>query len=204
MQIDSRQFRSRRGNNASRLVMKRGRSGDIGWKVFTSRQGHAVPPSRLPDLLDTGSLTRRLLEKAEGDFRVEPLVQRWMRPDFSERRRLGLKDRDYAFVRAVSLRCKGETWVLARSVIPSSTLKGKNRFLLSLGNKPLGAALFKDPSLERTLFEIAPMAARTLPALGLGQVSTKQAAWARRSVFCLHGKPLLVTEVFLPVCPPLH
>lgn len=181
---------------------KRGVPGDPFWRSANNRQISAIPKERLPDILDYGSLTKRLLFKSEGNFQVKLVTQGWARPTFSEYRRLGLRHREYALIRSVKLCGKGEPWVIARSVIPASSLKGNTRFLASLGNKPLGAALFKDPGLVRTSFELACFEPDAFPEFELGAL--KGFVWGRRSVFHIQQKPLLVAEMFLPSCPPLH
>jgi chorismate--pyruvate lyase len=88
--------------------------------------------------------------------------------------------------------------VFARTVIPVRTLRGRQRRLARLGTRPLGAALFADPHLKRGEVEIARLA----PGDGIYEHAAVQGAadgvWGRRSVFTLKGKPLLVSEFFLP------
>ena len=83
----------------------------------------------------------------------------------------------------------------ARSVIPISTLRGPQRRLASLGNKPLGAYLFRNPSLKRGPLEVATITLfnNTAPSLDItGPI------YGRRSKFFLQQKPLLVAEIFMP------
>ena len=125
-------------------------------------------------------------------------------PFFSERRRLGLADREYAFLREVALVCNGEIWVIARSIIPRRSLVGSCKHLSSLGNRPLGATLFKDPTLSRTLFEVCQLQVKQLPDFPWDTQKAQEACfWGRRSVFRLRGQVLLVSEIFLPECPIL-
>ncbi len=90
----------------------------------------------------------------------------------------------------------GQPWVYARSIFPVSTLKGKLRHLKTLGDQSLGSVLFKDPSMKRTVFEIAMLAQQSIDALK--HCDSNRSLWGRRSKFFLHKKPVLVTEVFLP------
>jgi len=92
-----------------------------------------------------------------------------------------------ALVREVELCCFGQIWVRARSIIPETTLSGEERQLKHLGDKPLGAFLFKSRTMKRRALELASF-----------QDENGEAFYARRSVFMLHGKPLLVSEYFLP------
>ncbi len=138
-------------------------------------------------LLDQGSLTARLIKLSQNDFHVEVAFQGWGKPTLSEARALCIHPRQQVLIREVRLCGHGEPWVYARSVIPASTLSGPLRVLKSLGSRPLGALLFKDPTMQRGPIETA------LIPLG----NEKQPAWARRSVFFMRTKPLLVTEIFL-------
>lgn len=108
--------------------------------------------------------------------------------------------RRLGWIREVQLLCGGEPRVFARTVIPVDTLTGPQRRLAHLGTKPLGAYLFAHPSMSRGIVEVA--------AIGPGQAMFARATagvsepreriWARRSLFRVSGKPLLVTEIFLP------
>lgn len=150
-----------------------------------------VPASFMPRewqtwVLDTGSLTKRLQQVSKGDFRVRVRKQRWALPYLSERKVLGLSTREHALVREVDLLCHDDIWVQARSIVPLATLSGAERQLNYLGERPLGAFLFSSKSMRRGPLEL------------FRQQSSEGMSYSRRSVFSLHGKPLLVTERFLP------
>ena len=82
---------------------------------------------------------------------------------------------------------------MARTMIPRTSLEGRLRRLTQLGDRPLGAALFADPSTRRKRLEVAwiPPAHPLFPDL-------QHPAWGRRSLFQVANKPILVYEVFLP------
>ena len=156
-------------------------------------------PARVREmLLDQDSLTARLVDASAGAFAVRVLGQSWQRPLAGERAALGLRSDSRALVREVALACHGEPWVFARSVMPAGSLTGNLRHLRRFGSRSLGAMLFADPHLLRGDFELALIGpADPLVPAGLRGA---HALWARRSVFRLRGKPLLVQEVFLPAC----
>lgn len=162
---------------------------------------HRPPPDVAPWLLDPGSLTTRLVKASGGNFAVRVLHQGWGRPTADEAELLGLPHGQYAWLRETALRCHGETWVYARSVMPLATLGGELRFLQRLKNASLGALLFRDPGLKRSRFQIARLPLRSLPLqlIGLGEEGAGRATvWGRRSLFQFHGRPILVGEIFLP------
>ncbi|MBQ0757767.1 MAG: chorismate lyase [Amphritea sp.] len=138
-------------------------------------------------LLDSGSLTRHLMQASNGDFRVEVVRQLWHRPTRSEALALGISPRQMALIREVQLIGLGQPWVFARTIIPATTLTGKQRQLNTLGNRSLGTVLFRDPTMRRGPLQISKL-----------RLSNNETVWARRSVFRLANKPLLVAEVFLP------
>lgn len=163
-----------------------------------------IPPDLRCWLLDPASLTHRVEQACTGGFHVELLKQGWARPMLNERLLLNLRHGAAGFVRQVRLVCRGEPWVFARTIIPRATLSGPRRRLARLGNKPLGAVLFADPGMRRGDLQLA----RIRPGEQLFATATRglQPApleiWGRRSVFYLGGRPLLVSEIFLPGIRP--
>lgn len=145
------------------------------------------PPAALLTWLDeAGSLTARLQALAQGRLQVQVLDEGWAQPTRDECRQLGLRGGRLAWIREVRLQCDGVAWVQARSVLPRASLVGSGRRLTRLGNRSLGALLFRNPRLQRGDIAIAPL------QLHGGTV------WARRSALHLHGHPVLVAEAFLP------
>ncbi len=146
-----------------------------------------------------GSLTRRIVARA-GGLDVERLSQRLRPPHEDESRALGRPARQLALVREVVLHARGRPVVLAHSIAARADLFGAWRGLRGLGNRPLAAALFRDPLVRRGPLEFArvdarhPLGRRARRVLG-GELP---ALWARRSLFHRRGRPLMVTEVFLP------
>lgn len=173
------------------------------WRAAGNVLRTRLPRRLLPWLYDRGSLTLRLQQASDGDFRVRVLSQQWQRPLLNERQALGMGHHEYGMVRQVLLIGCREPWVYARSVIPVCTMRGAGRQLLMLGNRPLGAFLFANNGVVREPMEIACIRPDemiyddALAGLGLEQ----QNVWGRRSVFRLEQKPLLVNEFFLPSMP---
>jgi chorismate lyase len=152
-----------------------------------------------PWLVDEGSLTQRLQAHCQ-TFAVTHVTQYWGRPQPDEAALLGMRRRERALLREVRLCCDGIPVVFARSVLPRRSLRGEWHGLGQLGARPLGAALFANPSVIRT-----PLAFRKLLPRhasyrhAIAALSCKPSSlWARRSVFMLHRAPILVTEIFLP------
>ncbi|MBD2857635.1 chorismate lyase [Spongiibacter sp. KMU-158] len=156
-------------------------------------------------LLDTGSLTAHLVRASEGDFRVQVLAQYWGLPTLSERKRLGLGDRDWGIIREVLLICRGQPWVYARSILPARSLTGHLRRLRGLDSRPLGHILFTDPSLRRVPYELCRYPMAELPEqarININEKETPAELWGRRSCFLLADKPIMVSEIFLPAFEP--
>lgn len=152
-------------------------------------------------LLDRSSLTLRLQRVCGEGFGVELVSQRLETPMLSEARALQRPPGELALVRQVRLLCNGEAWVFARTVIPLSSLHGGLRQLALLGNRPLGAVLFSDPTMRRSAVEVTRVGReKRLFVRAMGDQLSLQVAeiWGRRSVFTLHRQPLLVSEFFLP------
>lgn len=150
-------------------------------------------------LSDRGSLTRRLKAR-HADFRVSPVARGFAPPFLDEAQALRLRPKTHAYVRDVLLIGGGHMRVFAHSVLPRASLRGGWCGITRLGTKPLGETLFTDPRIRRLGLTIRRLDARH-PLYRAARRHTGLTAhhlWARRSVFCLNGHPLLVTEVFLP------
>jgi chorismate--pyruvate lyase len=163
------------------------------YRHFTSSQ---LPCSTRHWLLDKGSLTQRLIKASHGQFRVQVLKQHWRQPLLSERSILDMAPREIAIIREVLLLCHNQPWVYARSVMPASSLNGRLRRLRKFDDSSLGEMLFREPSMRRHPFQLALIDGQSphLPA----QIQQPQTLWGRRSRFDLTGKPIMVSEIFLP------
>jgi chorismate--pyruvate lyase len=166
-----------------------------------------VPASYLPRqyhqwVLDRGSLTQRLIQASSGHFKVNVKFQGWDYPTLDEANALNMPKRQFALIREVELMCFNEAWVVARTVIPHTTLTGPERALMSLGNKPLGDFLFQCSSMKRGVLELRHHRGHLFQPSS--HLASHLALIARRSVFLLHNKPLLVSEFFLPALFQSH
>ena len=135
-------------------------------------------------LLDPGSLTSRLKLLSGARFNVRVLEERWvaqMSPGLLQCFEPHVL-RQRMWSRKVLLQCGNTPWVAAHSLIPVSSMQGPLKRLRNLEERPLGEFLFRDPALRRYQLELTRF----------------DAGWGRRSLFYLHGKPLLVAEFFLP------
>ena len=167
------------------------------WKRRPFR--HTMPPGLQAWLTDTGSLTRRIQTRCT-DFRVQVVRQVFARPFLDECSLINMPADRWAWVREVLLYAEGTPVVFAHSVLPPPDLASAWCLARAIGSRPLGAALFADPLIRREPLQVArlrsghPLLARAIAEGGNGVSS----AWARRSRFIRHGRPLLVSEVFLP------
>ncbi len=147
-----------------------------------------------------GSFMQRLVQQGVNDARVQVLRQRWMRPRLEERQLLGIENGAHVLVREVLILSEEKQWMFARTVVPRSTLTGEEQQLAHLNDRPLGSVLFKDPTMKRGEFEIACLqpGEKWHAKISKTTGSLLPALWARRSLFTLRGKLLLLAEVFLP------
>ncbi len=96
-----------------------------------------------------------------------------------------LPDEERFWLREIVLCGDGEPWLVGRTLVPQSTLNGPELALRQLGTTPLGRYLFASSALTRDFIETGRSAE----------------LWGRRSRLRLSGKPLLLTELFLPASP---
>lgn len=161
-----------------------------------------------PWLIDEASLTKRLQQRYQ-DFNVQLLQVTHASVLEDERALIGVRANQRAFVREVFLLGKGQPVVFAHSVMALKQLRGRWAGLTTLGKQPLGATLFANPNIKRTLLHYRqlmpnnPLYQKAAQYLfKTGQVDIQGGLWARRSVFSLkghqHAMRIVVTEVFLP------
>lgn len=132
-----------------------------------------------------GSLTKRLKEKSKGNFKVELIDEQWLSNLPRDLRVLfGPVEENHRFwSRKVVLSGSGEPWIQAHTLLPEHSLESPLREVMELNEKPLGEYLFNHPELIRTEMDVTAVGSDT---------------WARRSLFYLFNKPVLVAEFFLP------
>ena len=149
-------------------------------------------------LLDPNSLTARLKTHCH-QFRVELLGQQ-IELCHADEAVADIPVGEKVLVREVLLYCDDKPQVFARSLLPLSSLTGEKQALTNLGTQSLGQVLFNNPSLERKVIEVAAFDLNS----SVGKLSQNlqlnftHTLWARRSIFMLENKPLMVAEVFLP------
>jgi chorismate--pyruvate lyase len=94
--------------------------------------------------------------------------------------------------------------VFAQTEIPGSTLADTQADtqanLSEIGNNSLGKILFQDPSMRRDKIEVTSFSAGSVLHNFCQEIeqNTDKTLWARRSLFYINNKPLLVSELFLP------
>jgi chorismate--pyruvate lyase len=148
-------------------------------------------------LYDHNSLTKKL-ESQCSHFSVEIIQQVSLTPN-------GLLSKcfeheDKILVREVFLFCDDKPVVFAQTEMPFSTLTDHQIKLAEIGEQSLGNILFQDPTMLRGQIEVTEFNKDSIfhqLADDLKQ-SVGHSLWARRSLFYINNKPLLVSELFLP------
>ena len=153
----------------------------IEWLPVSSPE---LPASVLDWLLEEDSMTRRF-ERHCQKVTVEIIREGFISAEEALPEALLLPQESRYWLREILLCGDGEPWLAARTVLPESTLQGPEQMLQNLGTRPLGRYLFTSSSLSRDFIEP-------------GRVD---GLWGRRSLLRLSGKPLLLTELFLPPAP---
>jgi chorismate--pyruvate lyase len=160
----------------------------------------APSPKLVPWLQDPASFMQRLRRHQVADARVRVIRQDWQFPDRSEQVCLALPSRQYGLVREVVIESPGGKWMFARTIFPRNTLTGREQLLARLKNRALGTMLFNHNYAQRGAFEftlIKPGEEWHKKISGVAQLELP-ALWARRSVFSINNKTLLLSEVFFP------
>lgn len=171
------------------------------WTTWHMPQRRLMPTYLASWLTDTGSLTCRLQKSNKYNFSVQLLKNNWMRPSPDECVAMRVPMTQIAMQREVRLMDGKQANVYARTVIPLVTYRSMTRLFSNLGNKPLGEILFTKILVKRGPIEITCLKiGKKLYEMAIfGENYRPKELWARRSHFHLHGKILLVNEVFLPI-----
>lgn len=179
------------------------------FKTSESTLRAKVPDYLKPYFFSTSSSTEWLKALSNDQLQVRVLRQGKLALTRDEYSLLKLRHRTQHLVREVEIIGQGVPWMLARSVFPEKTLSGKLKSIKRrLSNQPLGEILFKEPSLRRSEYEFAFLESAQINSLfmknyfnDLGYnffISNNERLWCRRSIFFIHEKPILLTEIFLP------
>lgn len=144
----------------------------------------ALEPQLLDWLLLEDSMTKRFEQQGK-QVSVILLREAFITDELTDDERRLLPEDDRYWLREILLCADGEPWLAARTVVPESTLSGPELALQRLGTTPLGRYLFTSSTLTRDFIE----------------VGRYDSLWGRRSRLRLGGKPLLLTELFLPASP---
>lgn len=144
-------------------------------------------------LQDQGSLTRRLTALAQGQFSVRVLEEGWQTLREEECRALNIPISSVGWVREVYLCGEQIPWIFARSVASRAALQNAGIDLRTLGERPLGELLFRDPGFTRGKLMLCHYPTHALP-----EAIRESNLWARRSCFHQETLGILVAEVFLP------
>lgn len=183
------------------MSIKRISSRNLDAGGWLPRIPQSLPPALRAWLGETGSLTRRVQSvcTAEQPFSLQVLARGFASAHRDELPLLGLHDR--ARFREILLKRGDVPLVFAHSVISHRDLKGAWAILDGIGGRSLGSILFHDHTVERGALHFRridarhPLFRKALPWCGGAHPGE---LWARRAVFARHGRPLIVTEVFLP------
>ncbi|WP_036770256.1 chorismate lyase [Photorhabdus australis] len=151
---------------------------------WLSMNSSDFPDEILDWLMELGSMTRRF-EQYCGHVHVVPFRECFITGEEIADESEHLPTSQRYWLREIVLYGDNIPWLLGRTLIPEATLTGPDEKLVDLGTVPLGRYLFSSNKLTRDYIQRGKHGNR----------------WARRSLLRLSGKPLLLTEVFLPESP---
>lgn len=141
-------------------------------------------------LLLENSMTQRLAQHCQ-HITINVTRQGFTRKLHATNERPWLPCASRYWLREVILAGDNEPWLVARTLVPETTLcdaKQQLQQLQQLGDTPLGHYLFSHEQLTRDFIHIGRC----------------NGLWGRRSRFQLSGNPLLLTELFLAASPVYH
>jgi len=145
----------------------------------------AIPEHWHSWLLDETSLTKRLIEYSNDNFKVEILKEFQTIPTKSECQKLAMEKDQVAQIREVALCCNDSPVVLARSVIPLEVVQDAQSEIAKIGDQPLGHFLFKEGRQR--------IRRRDVTAVQLDG----ELIFGRRTPYQYKGNNILVAEFFI-------
>ncbi len=168
------------------------------WRENISGLRHKLPQHIQSWAYESGSLTQRLRRYYGTRVTVKILRQQWHTPFVSERRLLQLPEHHYSLTREILLHADGKPLILARTIIPASTINIARSNLAHLGTRPLGEVIFSYRKLERVAMAVTRVEPCLWTPLARAEGQIQQAIWGRRTVYGIRHQQLLVSEFFLP------
>lgn len=151
-------------------------------------------------LVDNGSLTRRIRTACRGHFEVKLIDQRIVQPDETERVQLDLPDVAQVLSRRIFLCCDNQPKIFAKTIVG---LVDKNKLLTDrindLGTQSLGSILFRDPLAHKRVMHLAKLSLEHpfFENVKLTDITNHDTLWVRRSLYDYQGCDLIVYEAFL-------
>lgn len=167
------------------------------WLNFTNLARQNISSDVQSWLSEPESLTQRLRNQWQ-NVSVQVLFEKQQTPFLTEWRILKLPQQRYSLVREVILLSNQMPLILARTVIPSQTLKIAQGNLARLGSRPLGEILFSAPSLARHPQGIALINPNQWQNALQNRLQINAPLWGRRTQYSIFNQPMLVSEFFLP------
>jgi chorismate--pyruvate lyase len=168
------------------------------WRENRLGTRHTLPENVQSWIYEPGSLTQRLRDYYGDAIAVKIMLQKWNTPFLSERRLLDLPENKYSLIREVLLHADGKPLILARTIIPASTIKVAKSNLAHLGTRPLGEVIFSYPKLERIQMDVALIDPPTWTPSATAEGHIDQPIFGRRTVYTIAYRKMLVSEFFLP------
>lgn len=162
-----------------------------------------LPTNSMASWLTKPTILSHALKRHCQQLSVDVISQQFMAVDETEQKLVEGADTP-PFVRRVFLQGDGQPWTYGRTVIAPSTYQSYFSQFMALGAKLLGETLlYGNPNTTRSDFEYGVVSQETALYQEIHQSLPLAVPllFARRSYFYLKQAPLLVTEVFLPMCP---
>ncbi len=168
------------------------------WKINHPGTHRHISEQAASWIYEPESITRRLRCLYNNQVNVELLLHQYSLPYISENQLLGQSNHQYSLIREVILKSNGKPLILARTVIPKKTLHGAQRILSRLGNKPLGEVIFSYPKLQRLEIQVCQIEPSLWCPKIKNRIDLNNPIWARRTIYAIKNRQLLVSEFFLP------
>lgn len=168
------------------------------WTVNRLGTRRSLPKNLQSWVYESGSLTQRLRAEYGAGVAVKVLFQQWQSPFLTESQRLHLPYHRYSLIREVLLHVGNKPLILARTVLPQTTINVAKHKLSNLGTRPLGEVIFSYPNLVRWETDICCIPEKIWSTQLKQQVEIADFVYGRRTVYAIERQPMVVSEFFMP------
>ncbi len=167
----------------------------LAWKLIDD----ALPSHIAPWISYKQSMTSKVRALNSKTFHFNLRGEHPTAPSVFDQEALDIEEHEKIIIREIEMSHSGARCLYGRTISPAS-LYNSNPDFATLGSSPIGDVLFRTPTrpfTRRCYTELTP-SDELYKAATLSLAHKPNSLWARYTLYPVHGKNLLIYEVFFP------